>query len=381
MTVISGHMGADLPLRPIIVWSPIATPHWTHTLSHLGRLVGAPIRMYVDDQPEDPSRRQFAWAADVSATDGVAILPRSQLGDLAKHDWTGFSHLVCNPFNHPGHRALLGVLDHQGADHALQMSMPGLDAGPVGRWLRAALYRFNFSRIANRARFILTHGAGCAEWLRAHGVHAKAIRPGGYFVPGIATEPPAAEPGSMEPVRFAYLGQFIERKRIASLVNALTTMPGRGDWTLDAIGAGPDLSTLQARTAGLPITIKPPVPYHQVIPTLAQYHALVLPSRADEWGVVVNEAIHAGCAVVVSSGCGSADLIANGGPGIVVADPLAAAKAMMRLCDDRASLAAFRLQSRMLSPRITSAAGATYLHQLFHMQTHPAPPWRGMVPS
>jgi glycosyltransferase involved in cell wall biosynthesis len=57
-----------------------------------------------------------------------------------------------------------------------------------------------------------------------------------------------------------------------------------------------------------------------VADSLARSQTLVLPSTAEVWGLVVNEAIAAGLQVVVSSRCGVAAEL-QGIPGAYTADP------------------------------------------------------------
>ena len=51
--------------------------------------------------------------------------------------------------------------------------------------------------------------------------------------------------------------------------------------------------------------------------TLSEFDLLVLPSRYDGWGVVVNEALMCGVPVVVSSACGAKELIKDGVNGYI----------------------------------------------------------------
>jgi 1,2-diacylglycerol 3-alpha-glucosyltransferase len=73
-----------------------------------------------------------------------------------------------------------------------------------------------------------------------------------------------------------------------------------------------------------------------VIVALAAADLLILPSREEQWGLVVNEAMAASIPAVVTDGVGSAtDLIENGNAGIVCNnDERSISEAVLRLADD-----------------------------------------------
>jgi glycosyltransferase involved in cell wall biosynthesis len=103
------------------------------------------------------------------------------------------------------------------------------------------------------------------------------------------------------------------------------------------------------------------VNYADVIPFLRQYDILVLPSRADEWAVVVNEAIHAGCAVIVTDKCGAADLVKHGQCGMVVKGWAGCIEALAKVAVSPSLLMRWQAAAERLSPLITPVSGAKYL--------------------
>ncbi len=53
------------------------------------------------------------------------------------------------------------------------------------------------------------------------------------------------------------------------------------------------------------------IPYHRIPRVFRLSRALVLPSRFDQWGMTVNEALAAGTAALVSNRCGAHELVKN----------------------------------------------------------------------
>jgi glycosyltransferase involved in cell wall biosynthesis len=123
--------------------------------------------------------------------------------------------------------------------------------------------------------------------------------------------------------RFLYIGQLIERKNVATLVEALKLLPDTRD-TLTIAGTGHlqgDLERLRDHL-GLKgrVAFVGAVPYERVPEILADHDTLVLPSTEEVWGLVVNEALAAGLHVVVSQASGVAASVRDM-RGVFLADP------------------------------------------------------------
>jgi glycosyltransferase involved in cell wall biosynthesis len=106
---------------------------------------------------------------------------------------------------------------------------------------------------------------------------------------------------------FLYVGQLIERKNLCSLVRAFADVGTRED-RLEIVGTGELRDKLQDLAARLGIsdrvTLTGLVPYPDLPAVLARNDTLVLPSKEEVWGLVVNEALAAGLHAVVSEACG-----------------------------------------------------------------------------
>ncbi len=105
--------------------------------------------------------------------------------------------------------------------------------------------------------------------------------------------------------RLIYAGRLVVRKQVAQFIGIL------GEWCLGhpertiefwVAGDGPErLAVEQAPTpANLLVKMLGNIPYGELPGTYEQSGALVLPTLADEWGLVVNEALAAGLPVLGS---------------------------------------------------------------------------------
>ncbi len=117
---------------------------------------------------------------------------------------------------------------------------------------------------------------------------------------------------------FLCVARLIPEKNHALLLQAYGAYQDEGGCRpLVLVGDGPLHHEIQGSIANLSdpsqVTIQPFEQLHSLAARYANAHALLLPSRKDTWGLVVNEAMAAGLPVIVSSACGcSVDLICDG---------------------------------------------------------------------
>ena len=119
---------------------------------------------------------------------------------------------------------------------------------------------------------------------------------------------------SEESFKIVFVGQLIDRKGVDLLLRALQRLK-INDWTLTIVGDGPRRQALQALARRLEIagrvSFRPAVPNLEALRLIAAHDLLVLPSRYDGWGAVVNEALMHGVPAVSSDQCGAAALLAS----------------------------------------------------------------------
>lgn len=115
-----------------------------------------------------------------------------------------------------------------------------------------------------------------------------------------------------------FSGRLADQKRVDLLLDAFATVaPRRPDWDLVIAGTGPDEAALRMR---VPADLAARVHWLGFIDdatTLTGLYkacdVLVLPSWFEPWGVVINEAVAAGLAVVASEAVGAAaELVRDG---------------------------------------------------------------------
>jgi glycosyltransferase involved in cell wall biosynthesis len=112
-----------------------------------------------------------------------------------------------------------------------------------------------------------------------------------------------------------FVGRFIKIKCIDLLISALSKVENIA-WRLNLIGDGPEKQKYkdiaQFRNVLERIEFNGVLNNSEVRSRLAATDLFVLPSRADGWGAVVNEALMSGVPAICSNYCGAADLIRPG---------------------------------------------------------------------
>ncbi len=135
---------------------------------------------------------------------------------------------------------------------------------------------------------------------------------------------PRPDPSSASTAhQFVFVGQLIERKRPEIAIAALAHLRTPAAH-LTIVGQGHMLDHLRsfAHDYGVSaqVTFTGHRDFDEVMAILAASHTLVLPSSAEVWGLVVNEALAAGLNVVVSDRCGVAGDLPEM-PGVWVTEP------------------------------------------------------------
>jgi glycosyltransferase involved in cell wall biosynthesis len=112
--------------------------------------------------------------------------------------------------------------------------------------------------------------------------------------------------------RYIYVGQLIERKNVANIINSFAAIRNETD-TLTIAGDGPLAQKLKALAATLKISDSVIFAGHKNQVELADLYAtsntLILASTNEVWGLVVNEALASGLHAIVSDKCGAAEFV------------------------------------------------------------------------
>jgi glycosyltransferase involved in cell wall biosynthesis len=164
------------------------------------------------------------------------------------------------------------------------------------------------------------------------------------------------------------VGRLDREKGVDLAIRALALLPP--EVTLTVIGAGPEreeLERLAGREAYGRVRFAGFLPQARVAEWYAAADAVVLPSRSEQWGMVLNEAAAASLPIVASDAAGAAhELVEPGGNGFrFPSDDLPALEAALRrLVEDSGFRRLAALRSKELSRRFEPEAWAESVARL-----------------
>lgn len=236
-------------------------------------------------------------------------------------------------------------------------------SGPLERAKRAL--------IARCAGFLVPGGAS-REYLEELGVDPAriVIAPNAVdlaiFRDGVA----AARAGrdalrvelGLERCTVLYVGRLEPEKGVDVLLEAMATVAA----DLVVVGGGSLEGELRA-AAPANVRFTGRLDRDELVAWYAAADVFCLPSRSEQWGMVLNEAAAAGLPIVASDAAGAAwDLVEDGASGFRVpaGDTGALASALARLVGDAAFRAAAAARSRELATAFTPAAWAAVVEDL-----------------
>ena len=190
-------------------------------------------------------------------------------------------------------------------------------------WIKRVVLSVYHGAIVGAARHI--------AYFRGLGFRQRPVLPGynGVNIDRVRAQAgqvlaPAGAPFAARP--FVYVGRFVDKKNLPNLIDAYaayTRAAGALARPLILAGSGPEEAEMRARIArgGVADLVSFPgfLSAEEVSRLLSGALALVLVSREEQWGLVVNEALALGLPVIASQQVGARDaLVRHGENGWVV---------------------------------------------------------------
>jgi len=264
---------------------------------------------WVVDAADSPDRKQMGWTAPDTAGIEVVVAPderqcRAIWDDRPEdtvHLLTGFR----------GANTARWAWRQQGRQRRrLGFLAEGADVRGLKGLLRRLIYSWEGVRRGRRAEIIMAMGENGVRWYRRCFFPADRILPFAYTVERF--EPPSLPSRPDGRFQIVFVGSLIVRKGVDLLAEAFGRL-GRDDARLTFVGDGPlrgALDRIIARCGcSSQVAFTGNVSNAEARARIAAADLLVLPSRFDGWGAVVNEALMLGTPVVCSDRCGARDLL------------------------------------------------------------------------
>lgn len=270
-------------------------------LEGIANVVGRPQMVLSSDGPVRRLGTKPRWGGDIQWMDGIEEVSWSSLG---RRPPTVF---LVSGWSIPQFRGLLHSARRAGSKVICMVdnSWQGTLRQQLGRLYYRAALRGSVDQL-------LVPGRRAHEFGVKLGHDPTRIHRGLYTV-----DKSVFRPGSCgeRDIDFLFAGQFIRRKGLGDLLEALRLCQKRGHSFRVALAGG----LREDWAVGIPEEVEVLGwlrPYEQA-QVMRRSKVLVLPSRLDHWGVVVLEAAQCGCLLVVSDQVGAGAELVNQKNGLV----------------------------------------------------------------
>lgn len=222
----------------------------------------------------------------------------------------------------------------------------------------------------NQAQLNLCTSTAMVEELRNHGIERVDLWQRGVdtemFQPQLATVKmrDRLSQGHPDAPLLLYVGRVSPEKEIENIKPVLAAIP---EARLAIVGDGPYRTQLQSHFAGTHTHFVGYLQGIELASAFASADAFVFPSRTETLGLVLLEAMAAGCPVVAANSGGIPDIVTDGDNGYLFdpADPQGAITATQRLLAAAGERELLRAKARQEAERWSWSAATAQLHRYY----------------
>ena len=305
--------------QEIIAWQPVLTDHQAYTYQELSIQSRLPLTVNVM-RLEDATRKKQGWTdASIHGLNRI-LIPKKRF----------FRYCIYQLFIHRSQIHIFGsafesykmfliiifasilkvnyyIISESYSPVAMSYFGEGVRIiDNIKAVLRPILYRLYILLLRKSVKGVFSISKLSIKQLIKSGLGQDKIFPFGYFVPAILPRD-NYKFRSTGQLRLIFVGSLIPRKGLNILLEAVAEAKKKCDQILlDVYGPGSceyyDLSDDSIQYRGV-------IPFGHVQNKMQEYDLMVLPSKYDGWGVVVNEAICSGLPVVCSNAVGASVLV------------------------------------------------------------------------
>ena len=380
--------------RKLITWQPVLTDHQAFTFAALGHKAGVPLISFVASI-EDAVRKEQGWSDTQVRSLDRRLIPkgcflRYCFQQLYKH--RSDIHIFASPFQQPRlilcmmFAALLGIEFYlisepysTNADGYLNETSQLL--GKFKAKLRPLLYRIYVLMLRGKSAGIFSISPLAFIQYKQAGFPTYKLFPFGYFIPVVEklNQLKKYKYTDNSCLRIIFVGSLIRRKGVDLLQEAIKLLYDQGvKVNVDIYGSG-NLSLICSNHNAIRYCGK--IPFGDAQDVIARYDLLVLPSRHDGWGVVVNEALCAGVPVVCSDAVGAGKVASVLGAGLCFAsgDPASLSNVLAKVIKDPTLLEMMQASAPLAAEALQPDVAAQYMLNVIRapagLKSTIPPPW------
>lgn len=362
----------------LVFWHNIVSPHQSLVIRELSYMDHRVVIIATEAMSEE--RKSLGWEMPDVGNASVIISPNDeQIRSIVEESSADTIHLIAGARGTPLGRRVAHICRDAGCHFGIVTEAP--DPRGISGFLRMAKYSLEQITIGRNFEFVLAMGVLGERWFERCGYDRRRIFPYAYV-----TSPSDAglkHRNRGKAFRFAFAGRLVSLKGVDLALLALAKV---ADSQLVIIGDGPERERLAlfAERAGVAKRVewRGQMSAEQVRVELAQADILLLPSRKDGWGAVVNESLNVGTPVICSNACGAADLLREEWLGSIFesenVQQLAEAMQAWRMRSERGEIVRERIKawSACIDAPVMADYLLSVLRHVYENTERPQAPWR-----
>ena len=381
---------SDFPIFRIVFWQSVVSPHQSSVIRSLANSDNLQVTWVVEEHLYG-WRKEMGWSLPDLGRVNLIVHPNDSLvQDLIETSKDKSVHIFSPNRNLP----IISKAFHFARRTGVFLAIMSETYDPRGSkgLIRKIIGKVGRYKYQGDVDFILAIGANGRRWFKNCGWPENKIFDYGYVT---ETLPPPRDATTdsnfdsnlvfVEQPNLIFIGQLIKRKGLDIAIIALSRL-NEFPWYLNIVGDGPERADLEklAREKGVSerLNFLGALSNNDAITQLFTSDCLILPSRWDGWGAVVNEALVCGVPVVCSDKCGAAGLLDNDYRGHVFKSE--SVDGLKEILSQYISVGRLSVQKRnrirAWSRRISGEAIADYLlnvvSYLYEGGSRPVAPWQ-----
>jgi glycosyltransferase involved in cell wall biosynthesis len=291
----------------VVIWANFPSPHQTDFYAAL-RMSGVDLQV-VYLAPLDESRRTLGWSEPASLPAGEGFLPSGVSPLDYVQGWRQQIHVITG-YGYRVNRSLVRKLSREGVPwvHWSENSQPSWRS--VLTW---GLKKWYAQKVNHHALGAFGIGERATQDFVRWGIRLEKCAHLFYAIEGAQSDFERDNITSKfvgDGFAFVYAGNLCHRKATLLLLEAFSTISTHSNAKLVLVGNGPQERAARhyVESMGLhnKVLFRGVVPNAAIGSVLKCGQVLVLPSRFDGWGVVLNEGASAGLALIASDAVGAA---------------------------------------------------------------------------
>jgi glycosyltransferase involved in cell wall biosynthesis len=371
-------------MNEFVFWQDAPSIHQSAFIRQLALSSNARVKLVVWEETNARRKASGCPDPDFGLTQVIVKPSLAEQVALLSETGPGSVHIFSGPRGHPFVRNALRKSLR--SDMFIGMMCEAHNGRGFKGQLRFLRCQWDARRYRGRVNMLLAMGLKGVKWYTKCGFPRNKVVPFGYFVdsPQIQNGDNTRCTTSSGIFDLIFVGDLMPHKAWDVLLHALHGFARTG-WRLHVVGNGPDkarfLSLCRKLRLDKSVRLYGVQPRSVVIDLISRSDLLVLPSRWDGWGAVINEALMCGVPVVCSDRCGAMDLLDGDIRGEVVHSECISAlrDALWRRISqgkiDMRTRQAIKNWSNCISGQAAASYFLSVIEASINGRSKPVPPW------